>query len=98
MNALATSLPFSGATYSTKFDSARLTGQLLRIYTLMIDGEFRTYREIAESTGDGEASISAQLRNLRKPGFGSHVVEKRARGDRSCGLFEYAVRVQGSAN
>jgi len=47
--------------------------------------------EIAAAAGDPEASVSAQLRHLRKPRFGSYVVEKRPRGDRSAGLFEYRV-------
>jgi hypothetical protein len=38
-----------------------------------------TLREIAEMTRFGEASISAQLRHLRKPKFGSWRVEKRRR-------------------
>jgi hypothetical protein len=45
--------------------------------------------EIAIVTGDGESSISAQLRNLRKPQFGSFVITRRPRGDRDHGLFEY---------
>jgi hypothetical protein len=38
-----------------------------------------TLRELALLTSYGEASISAQLRHLRKPGFGGFVVEKRRR-------------------
>jgi len=33
------------------------------------------------------------LRHLRKDRFGSHVVEKQPRGDRSHGLFEYRLIV-----
>jgi len=40
-----------------------------------------TLRELAAITGYGEASISAQLRHLRKPRFGSFVLEKRVRED-----------------
>ncbi len=80
---------FDGPEYSSAFDKDRLTGQLKRIWDLMNDGAWRTYGEIADVTGDPEASISAQLRHLRKPKFGSHTVNRRARGDRSQGLFEY---------
>ncbi len=55
----------------------------------MRDGKWRTLDEIATFTGDPHASVSAQLRHLRKARFGGHKVEKRARGDRHCGLFEY---------
>ncbi len=43
-------------------------------------GAWLTLREIASLTGYGEASISAQLRHLRKPAFGDYAVEKRRRG------------------
>lgn len=80
---------FAGADYNHARDAARLTGQILRIYALMEDGCWRTLREIADVTGDPESSISAQLRHLRKPRFGSHVVSKRHRGDPANGLYEY---------
>jgi hypothetical protein len=40
-----------------------------------------TLTEIARMTRFGEASISAQLRHLRQPRFGSFLVEKRRRED-----------------
>ncbi len=80
---------FSGSDYSAMVDKKRLTGQIKRIYALMVDGGWRTLREIETSTGDPQSSISAQLRNLRKIKFGSHVINKRRRGDRTNGLFEY---------
>jgi hypothetical protein len=46
-----------------------------------------TLREIAEMTRFGEASISAQLRHLRKPIFGGFRVQKRRR----CGAGEIMV-------
>lgn len=42
-------------------------------------GNWLTLRELALRTRYGEASISAQLRHLRKPEFGGFVVEKRQR-------------------
>jgi hypothetical protein len=60
-------------------DCARLEGQTLRIYRLMIDGTWRTLEEIQRATGDPQASISAQLRHLRKGRFGAHIVDKRRR-------------------
>ncbi len=72
---------FNGSCYDPEFDQDRLTGQIRRVYVLMIDGQWRTLDEIHASTGDPPASISAQLRNLRKERFGSHIVDKRRRGD-----------------
>jgi hypothetical protein len=45
-------------------------------------GLWLTLGEIAEATEFAEASISAQLRHLRKPRHGAHRVEKRRRGRR----------------
>lgn len=86
---LTTGAHFNGPVYEPKFDKARLTGQIKRVYGLMIDGAWRTLDEIARATGDPHASISAQLRHLRKVKFGSFTVDKRPRGDRSHGLWEY---------
>ena len=80
---------FDGSDYVDDRDRKRLTGQILRIHSLMSDGAWRTLREIADKTGDPEASVSAQLRNLRKVRFGKHEVGKRNRGNPSGGLFEY---------
>jgi hypothetical protein len=68
----------------------RLTGQLERIFTLMKDGVPRTLSDISLATGDPPASISAQLRHLRKPRFGSHTVHKEHVGG---GLYTYQLIV-----
>lgn len=87
---------FDGPAYSNEHDQVRLTGQLRRVFDLMRDGRFRTLEEIATETGDPQASISAQLRHLRKPRFGSHTVTRRRRGEASRGLWEYSLEVNGS--
>lgn len=84
---------FDGPDYSQEHDQKRLTGQLLRIFNLMKDGNWRTLSEITEATGDPQASISAQIRHLRKPRFGSHTVYKRHKGEPCNGLWEYRVVV-----
>jgi hypothetical protein len=89
ISALVTGAHFNGPDYQAEFDFARLTGQIRRVYQCMRDGKWRTLDEISTFTGDPHASVSAQLRHLRKARFGGHKVEKRARGDRRCGLFEY---------
>ena len=50
-----------------------------------------TLREISDLTNYGEASISAQLRHLRKPHFGAYVVVKRRRGPVTNGAWEYRI-------
>lgn len=87
---------FNGPAYDHERDSPRLTGQVMRIFGLMKDGEWRTLSEIESATGDPPASISAQLRHLRKKRFGSHTVEKRHRGEPANGLYEYRVIVNQS--
>src|SRR5579862_2568541 len=73
--------------------------QLGTIRALMLQaaarGDWLTLTEIAEPTEFGEASISAQLRHLRKTRHGRYRVEKRRRrlGEsevgRATGLWEY---------
>lgn len=77
---------FNGPDYVPERDNARLTGQIKRVRDAMADGQWRTLRQIEEITHDPQASISAQLRHLRKRRFGSHIVEKNHLGG---GLFEY---------
>ena len=91
---------FNGSDYDPKHDDIRLTGQIARVYHCMKDSKWRTLDELAAETGDPHASVSAQLRHLRKDRFGGHTVEKQPRGDRSHGLFEYRLilnKEQGGA-
>jgi hypothetical protein len=84
---------FNGSDYSPRFDDTRLTGQLKRVYECMIDGQWRTLAEIESITHDPQASISAQLRHCKKPRFGSHILNKRTKGNRENGLFEYQLLI-----
>lgn len=77
---------FNGADYEDERDRERLSGQILRVYNLVKDGKWRTLEAISNETGDPQASVSAQLRHLRKARFGSHIVERRYLGN---GLYEY---------
>lgn len=87
---------FDGADYVPERDDGRLTGQVLRVFDVMKDGEFRSLagisREITRRFGvvDPEASISAQLRHLRKDRFGAHGVDREHRG---MGLYVYRLVV-----
>lgn len=64
-----------GATYRADLDRPRLGRQAQDVWNLMIDGEWRTLRGIADATGHPEASVSARLRDFRKVPWGGHEVE-----------------------
>lgn len=93
VDAINAGVRFNGSDYSPKHDDVRLTGQILRVYECMRHGKWLTLDEIHQATGDPHASISAQLRHLRKARFGSHKIDKRPRGDRGHGLWEYRLCV-----
>lgn len=84
-------MKFNGPCYDPKFDKDRLLKQSGRIYDLMQDGCYRTLAEIELVTRDPASSISAQLRHLKKPEFGSYQLEKRRRGLEKSGLWEYRI-------
>lgn len=81
-----------GVTYEPTRDRARLTGQLAAVYRLMRDGRWRTLYDISVEAGGSEASVSARLRDLRKPQFGRYTVERRNVGG---GLWEYRIGGEG---
>ena len=88
---------FNGPEYDPRLDAQRLKGQIYRVFELMRDERWRTLSEISqELPRDSEASISAQLRHLRKPRFGMHTVNKRRRGEEKSGLWEYQLIVNGA--
>lgn len=83
---------FDGETFGPEHDLDRLSKQLGRVKALMGDGQWRTLQEIALATGDPESSVSARLRDCRKEKHGGFIVDRRCRGDRANGLFEYQLR------
>ena len=81
-----------GETFEPEHDELRLGRQALAVMQVMRDGEWRTLREIVKAIGGGsEAGVSARLRDFRKSAYGSHVVNRRRRGDEGKGVFEYQV-------
>lgn len=82
-----------GSTYNHARDGIRLHKQHNRVFSLMRDGKWRTLAEIAVHTRDPEASVSARLRDLRKPRFGAHTIERRRVSD---GLHEYRLLVSAA--
>jgi hypothetical protein len=77
---------FAGADYLPERDDKRLASQLGRVKAAIADKKARTLNEIAAITGDPVASISAQLRHLRKSKFGAHTIEREHLGG---GLYSY---------
>ena len=69
-------LRFDGTAYDHARDSARLGEQMLAVLSVMADGQWRTLAQLSEAAGAPEASVSARLRDLRKPRFGGHRVER----------------------
>lgn len=67
-------------------DHLRLGAQARRVLDVVADGQWRTLAELASATGDPESSVSARLRDLRKPKFGGYGIDRRLR---SPGLHEY---------
>lgn len=77
---------FNGADYVPARDNTRLMNQCLRVFAAISDHAWHTLPQLAEITGDPPASISAQLRHLRKPRFGGHIISRRYIAN---GLYEY---------
>jgi hypothetical protein len=67
---------FDGSDYTPELDDERLDKQIDRVKKACRSGVPMTLAAIAKETGDPEASISAQLRHLRKEKHGSHLVDK----------------------
>lgn len=77
---------FNGSDYVPERDDERLRGQIRDVWEAVRSGEWYSLRELERITSHPQASISAQLRHLRKPRFGGMTIEKRYCGN---GLFEY---------
>jgi len=77
-----------GETFHRPRDLSRLNAQARDVFHYMMHGEWRTLADISANTGHPEASVSARLRDLRKPALGGFTVERRyiARG-----LYQYRV-------
>lgn len=68
---------FDGETYDAARDHSRLFTQLFKIRQRMSDGQWHTLNELAQWGNCSVASASARVRDLRKPKFGGHEVERR---------------------
>jgi hypothetical protein len=66
-------------------DHIRLGAQIKRVLDALSDGCWHSVPEIARLTSDPEVSVSAQVRNLRKPKHGGYTIERR----RVANVYEY---------
>jgi len=70
--------PRDGITFDPERDTRPLNKQAQDVWDALMGGEgWLSLRTLAQITTHPEASISARLRDFRKPRFGGHVVEKR---------------------
>jgi len=77
---------FSGAGVETVEDKIRLGKQIDRVLAYINGGEWMSLQQIAIGINAPHASVSAQLRNLRKAEHGSYIIERKNEGD---GYFLY---------
>ena len=84
---------FDGATYEATLDKVRLSAQAEAVFRYAKDGKWNTLEYLSIVAGASEASVSARLRDFRKPRFGGHTVERR-RHPTKAGVFEYRLLVK----
>lgn len=65
---------FDGNTFDAARDGVRLSGQLERVFAVMKDGHWHDLSELVQKCGGTAASISARIRDFRKPKFGGYEV------------------------
>lgn len=87
---------FDGATYDPATDGKRLATLHARTFRFMAGGRWLTLAEIREHTGGSECSVSARVRDFRKPRFGAHQVGRRRKGG-APGVWEYRLIVRRGA-
>lgn len=80
-----------GGTFDRARDTDRLNRQARAVFIVMRDGKWRTLKTIALLTNEPEASVSARLRDLRKPRFGGYVVDRSYVAD---GIWRYRLEVR----
>lgn len=74
------SIDFDGATYVPTRDGTRLNRQLDIVRKAMLDMREHTLSELSMLTRGTTASISARLRDLRKPKYGGYTIIRSSLG------------------
>jgi hypothetical protein len=82
--------PAGGETFDPDRDGERLNLQREKVFRVMSDGQWHTLGYLERVTGQPQASISARLRDFRKPKFGGHTVQRTYVRD---GLWAYRLQV-----
>ncbi len=77
---------FDGSTFVPSRDHSRLATQLRSVLAMMGQQEWWTLDQLSAASGHPPASVSARLRDLRKPKFGGHQVQREYV---TKGLFRY---------
>lgn len=86
------SLGAGGVTFDQARAAKRLNAQLQRVYDALLDGKWHTFSDLESiiytRTGvrDPQASLSARIRDLRKPEILGAVIDKECLGR---GLWSY---------
>lgn len=75
--------------YIPQRDDGRLRGQALAVWRILADCNWHTIPELSSATGGSEAGVSARIRDLRKPRFGGHSIEREHVAN---GLHRYRLR------
>ena len=71
---------FDGESFDPALDGDRLSRQFDQVRAIMLRGAWVTVREIARELGHAsEASVSARVRDLRKPRCGGYDIRRRRR-------------------
>lgn len=81
--------PVAPAGVETVETVARIGKQRNDIWAVISNHVWYTLRELADLTGHPEASISARLRDFRKPEFGKHTIERK---HLVRGLYQYRLK------
>ena len=103
---------FDGETYDHDRDGKRLGTQYIAVWACMLTdavpftdekgcrwliGLIWTLADISKDTGAPEASVSARIRDFRKPRFGEHIVEDEPPVGKK-GLWRYRLRWRVDSN
>lgn len=65
----------AGGVMVRPLDAERLSAQSRRVWDVLLDGQWRTLRELADAAHAPEASVSARFREFRSEEFGSQPME-----------------------
>lgn len=77
-------------------DMVRLGRQRTAVWAVMLTGRWLTLAELEEATGYPQASLSARLRDFRRPKYGGHTVDRRRRLPGG-GQYEYRLTQRSEA-